>query len=197
MELSIARLPTSSDVDEARGLRTNFETRSGLREKQTAIPLVRDNAAEQYDTSFVFNYDIFPASLMRARTEWEANERSIRAGDIIVQRAILPPIGVGIALQFAVRISHVFDEDAKRGFAYETLTGHPERGVSQFYFERRRGTFCFVIHTWSEPSDVIPRAFHPVAAWYQAWCTQRALAHVKRRFHEVNNRAARRTIGPS
>jgi len=32
----------------------------------------------------------------------------MRVGDIIVQRAVLPPIGFGICAEFAVRISALF-----------------------------------------------------------------------------------------
>ena len=53
----------------------------------------------------------------------------MRIGDIIVQRAVLPPIGFGICAEFAVRISALIGEPSKLGFAYETLAAHLERGV--------------------------------------------------------------------
>ena len=75
----------------------------------------------------------------------------MRIGDIIVQRAVLPPIGFGICAEFAVRISAIIGKPSKLGFAYETLAGHLERGVSEFYFEERAGEILFVVHTHPEP----------------------------------------------
>jgi uncharacterized protein (UPF0548 family) len=76
---------------------------------------------------------------MRAEAQWIRERRTMRIGDIIVQRAVLPPIGFGICAEFAVRISALISEPSKLGFAYETLAGHLERGVSEFYFEERAG----------------------------------------------------------
>ena len=75
----------------------------------------------------------------------------MRIGDIIVQRAVLPPIGFGVCAEFAVRISALIGEPSKLGFAHKTLAGHLERGVSEFYFEERAGVL-FVVHTHSEPA---------------------------------------------
>jgi uncharacterized protein (UPF0548 family) len=87
---------------------------------------------------------------MRAEAQWIRERRTMRIGDIIVQRAVLPPIGFGICAEFAVRISALIGEPSKLGFAYETLAGHLERGVSEFYFEERAGEILFVVHTHSE-----------------------------------------------
>ena len=89
---------------------------------------------------------------MRAEAQWIRERRTMRIGDIIVQRAVLPPIGVGICAEFAVRISGLIGQPSKLGFAYETLAGHLERRVSEFYFEERAGEILFVVHTHSEPA---------------------------------------------
>lgn len=89
---------------------------------------------------------------MRAEAQWIRERRTMRIGDIIVQRAVLSPIGFGICAEFAVRISALISEASKLGFAYETLAGHLERGVSEFYFEERAGEVLFVVHTQSEPA---------------------------------------------
>ena len=113
----------------------------------------------------------------------------MRIRDIIVQRAVLPPIGFGICAEFAVRISALIGEPSKLGFAYETLAGHLERGVSQFYFEERAGEILFVVHTHSEPAHWLSRLGSGVFSLrYQRWCTQQALKHVKQRFHRDNER---------
>jgi len=56
------------------------------------------------------------------------------AGDVIVQRPVFPPIGIGLCLQFAVRVTRIYDRPDRVGFAYETLAGHAESGLSEFYF---------------------------------------------------------------
>ena len=94
---------------------------------------------------------------MRAEAQWIRERRTMRIGDIIVQRAVLPPIGFGICPEFAVRISALIGEPSKLGFAYETLAGHLERGVSEFYFEERAGEVLFVVHTHSEPAHWLSR----------------------------------------
>ncbi|PYK39913.1 MAG: hypothetical protein DME49_02315 [Verrucomicrobia bacterium] len=82
---------------------------------------------------------------------------------------------------------HFFSEPAKVGFAYETLSGHLERGVSEFYFEEREGEIFFVIHTYSEPAHWLSRLGGGIFSLpYQRWCTRQALRHVKQRFHRDN-----------
>jgi len=121
---------------------------------------------------------------MRAEAQWIRERRTMRIGDIIVQRAVLPPIGFGICAEFAVRISALIGKPSKLGFAYETLAGHLERRVSEFYFEERAGEILFVGHTHSEPAHWLSRLGREVFSLrYQRWCTQQALKHVKQRFH--------------
>ena len=110
----------------------------------------------------------------------------MRIGDIIIQRAVLPPIGFGLCAEFAVRISALISEPRKLGFAYETLAGHLERGVSESYFEERARALFFVIHTHSEPAHWLSRFGRPFSLAYQKWCTQQALKHVKQSFQRCN-----------
>ena len=123
---------------------------------------------------------------MRAEPQWIRESRAMRIGDIIVQRAVLPPIGFGLCAEFAVRISALISEPSKLGFAYDTLAGHLERGLSEFYFEDRAGQLLFVIHTYSEPAHWLSRLGRPFSLEYQKWCTRQALKHVKQRFHRDN-----------
>jgi uncharacterized protein (UPF0548 family) len=105
----------------------------------------------------------------------------------IVQRAVLPPIGFGLCAEFAVRISALISEPSKLGFAYETLAGHLEREVSEFYFEERAGEVFFFIHTRSEAAHWLSRLGGGVFSLaYQRWCTRQALNHVKKRFRREN-----------
>jgi len=124
---------------------------------------------------------------MRAEMQWIHEGRAMRIGDVIVQRAVLPPIGFGLCAEFGVRISAIFSETRKIGFAYETLAGHLERGVSEFYFEERVDEIFFVIHTLSEPGHWLSRLGGGILALpYQRWCTRQALQHVKQRFQRNN-----------
>lgn len=109
---------------------------------------------------------------MRAEAQGIRERRTMRIGDIIVQRAVLPPIGFGICAEFAVRISALIGEPSKLGFAYE-----------------RAGEVLFVVHTHREPADWLSRLGRGVFSLrYPRWCTQQALKHVKQRFHRDNER---------
>lgn len=157
-----------------------------LPENISEIALGYAGPISSYRTDFLFAYDIFPRFLMRAEPQWIRERREIRVGDIIVQRAVLPPIGFGLCAEFAVRISALISEPSKLGFAYETLAGHLERGVSEFYFEERAGALFFVIHTHSEPAHWLSRLARPFSLGYQKWCTRQARKHVKKRFESCN-----------
>jgi uncharacterized protein (UPF0548 family) len=81
----------------------------------------------------------------------------------------------------------MIEEEKRLGFGYETLSGHVERGVSEFYFEDRGDVLAFTIHTHSEPGHWAARATKNLFTLpYQAWCTGRALKHVRDRFLRDN-----------
>jgi hypothetical protein len=152
MELVPCSLGPSLTFEEAQNLSPNFSRAATLPEKTSEISLGHCGSLSSFRTDFLFAYNIFPRFLMRAEAQWIRERRTMRIGDIIVQRAVLPPIGFGICAEFAVRISALIGEPSKLGFAYETLAGHLERGVSEFYFEERAGEVLFVVHTHSEPA---------------------------------------------
>jgi Domain of unknown function (DUF1990) len=200
MKLLPCALGPALTVDEALGLRANFSSAVTLPEKTNEIALGYSGPISSSRTDFLFAYDIFPRFLMRAEAQWIREGRAMRLGDIIVQRAVLPPIGFGLCAEFAVRVSALIRESNKLGFAYETLAGHLERGVSEFYFEERAGALFFVIHTYSEPAHWLSRLGRPFSLAYQKWCTQQALKHVRRRFESCNptsNQALQPTAGRS
>jgi hypothetical protein len=186
MKLLPYALGPSLTVEEALTLSSNFSSAATLPEKTSDIALGYSGPISSYVTDFLFAYDIFPRFLMRVEAQWVREGRAMRVGDIIVQRAVLPPIGFGLCAEFAVRISALVSEPSKLGFAYETLAGHLERGVSEFYFEERAAALFFVIHTYSEPAHWLARLGRPFSLVYQKWCTQQALKHVKRRFESCN-----------
>lgn len=178
----------SLTLEEARSLKINFSAVSALPEKTSAIELDHPGPLDSCRTEFLFAYDIFPTYLLRAETQWRRERRGMRVGDIIVQRAVLPPIGFGLCIDFAVRISTIYNTIGRLGFAYQTLTGHLERGTSEFYFEERGGRIFFVIRTYSEPSHwwLAQMGGGLFALVYQAWCTRQALKQVKERFRREN-----------
>jgi uncharacterized protein (UPF0548 family) len=186
MKLIPCALGPSLTVNQAATLSSNFSTVTALPERTSDIGLGYTGPIHSYSTDFLFAYDIFPRSIMRAEPQWTRERRQMRVGDIIVQRVVLPPIGFGLCAEFAVRVSALIDEPTKLGFAYETLLGHVERGLSEFYFEERAGALFFVIHTFSEPAHWTARLAGPLSLLYQNWCTRQALAHVKRRFASSN-----------
>ena len=172
--------------DRAKDFSPNFTESHSLPEQIDSIALGFPAPLQNWQTDFLFNYDIFPKSIMRFEAEWIAENRPMRVGDIILQRAILPPIGFGICIEFAVRICSLIGEDSRLGFAYETLTGHAEKGVSEFYFESKDSELYFTIRTLSEPGHWLSRVARNFTLPYQSWCTNRALKHVRSRFRHKN-----------
>lgn len=187
-------LPCSSSAwlsfEAARALPRNFVSFQELPERTTSISLGVPGPISRWDTSFLFEYDIFPQTIMRSLTEWRVAGRSMSVADIIIQRVLFPPIGWGLCLQFAVKIKCLFQEHKKIGFAYETLLGHVEGGVSEFYFDERSDGIYFTIHTFSRPSHWTSRLVRYVFTQpYQAWCTRSALSHVKQTFINSNTKS--------
>jgi hypothetical protein len=174
---------------EAKGFAPNFSDARSLPERTSSVALGVPGPIRDWPTDFLFDYDIFPSHIMRFEAEWKRAGRRMRVGDIILQRAVVPPIGFGICMEFAVRISSIFQEEKRLGFAYDTLLGHAERGISEFYFEDQGDSLAFTIHTFSEPGHWTSRLFkRAVTLPYQAWCTGRALQHVRDKFCQENER---------
>ena len=144
MKLLPCALGPSLTLDEARTLDPNFSSAATLPEKTTEIALGCPSPIRSYRTDFLFAYDIFPSFLMRAEPQWIRERRAMQIGDVILQRAVLPPVGFGLCAEFAVRVSAIFSEPRKLGFAYETLAGHLERGISEFLLRgaRWRNLLC-------------------------------------------------------
>lgn len=67
---------------------------------------------------------------MRMRVE--APDRPLEVGDTVTMRA-----GLGrLVIRIPTRVVYLIDESDRRGFAYGTLPGHPERGEELFLVER-------------------------------------------------------------
>lgn len=72
------------------------------------------------------------------------------------------------------RVVYVIDEPDRKGFAYGTLPGHPERGEEAFVVERRADdSVWLVIRAFSRPSNAFFWATYPALRIVQAIFTAR------------------------
>jgi uncharacterized protein (UPF0548 family) len=98
----------------------------------------------------------------------------LQPGDTAKLRMALWPFPI------PARVVYVIDEPDRRGFAYGTLPGHPERGEEAFVVERQPdGSVWLVIRAFSRPSSPLMWIGYPVARLLQAFYTaryERALA---------------------
>jgi uncharacterized protein (UPF0548 family) len=79
-------------------------------------------------------------------------------------------------------IAVVADAD-RRGFAYGTLAGHPERGEEAFFVTRESGVVFFEMRAFSRPARWFTRIGEPFAPYLQrlyAWNLARALHKILR-----------------
>lgn len=134
-----------------------------------------------YFNSF-FDYQIFPSNILAAYPQWIEEKRAVQAGDTIVQQINIPPFNM-LSQRFivAVRIKEVFDSGSCKGFSYETLSGHLEKGISTFKIEPERNISVFTIETYSAPAVSLLKLFQPFSSLYQDYCTSQALANVKQK----------------
>ncbi|HLP12641.1 MAG TPA: DUF1990 family protein [Flavobacteriales bacterium] len=153
-----------------------------LRQKTTTIQIDTTKSFDSLNLDFLFNYQIFPENIMAFKTQWEDENRKMKVGDTILQQVFIPPTKtVSQKLIFGVRISEIIDEPFRKGFSYETLEGHVEKGVSTFTLEKLSEQIIFRINTFSTGGNFFTRLLGPVfSVPYQAFCTKRALTNVKR-----------------
>ena len=70
----------------------------------------------------------------------------------------------------------VVDEPGRRGFAYGTLPGHPERGEEALILQQHRGgAVTFTITAFSRPAGLLARAAGPAGRAIQHHITMRYL----------------------
>ena len=78
------------------------------------------------------------------------------------------------AVRSPVRVVYVIDEPNRKGFAYGTLPGHPERGEEAFVVEQSAdGSVWLTITSLSRPSSWIGWLTYPLLAAVQAHVTRR------------------------
>lgn len=126
----------------------------------------------------LFSYDIFPPRLLRSVL---CPSGSIAEGTTIVQRIMLGPI----AMEMAVRVIAAWDRDVdgvrEAGFTYATVSGHPECGVETFRVRLLRdGSVLVLIDGRSRPGLLLTRLGRPAARAVQRGVTKAALRRVAR-----------------
>lgn len=153
-----------------------------LSEKITTIDINTTKKLEQINLDFLFDYNIFPENIMTYKAQWSEENRSMNVGDTIAQQVYIPPIkAFSQKIIFGVRINEIISQAKRKGFSYETLEGHVEKGISTFTVEQLDNRLVFKIQTYSTPGNFLTRLLGPIfSVPYQAYCTNAALINVKR-----------------
>ncbi|MDE0773011.1 MAG: DUF1990 family protein [Salibacteraceae bacterium] len=159
--------------------------RTNLNEKITSVEV--DCEFSKINLDFFFNYEIFPDYIMDSLCQWNHENRKMKIGDTIAQQAFLPPIkAFSQKVIFAVRISEIIKQPERKGFSYETLDGHVEKGISIFTIEKNMEKSIFKIHTFSKPGNLLTSLVGPIfSVPYQSFCTTKALNNVKERIEKI------------
>ncbi len=155
--------------------------KSKLVEKITQIPIDKEKTIDEIDLEFLFDYKIFPSNILIFKTQWNDENREMKIGDTILQQVFLPPIkSFSQKIIFGVRIKEIINQENIKGFSYETLEGHVEKGISTFTIEELNQKIIFKIHTFSTPGNILSKLLAPIFSIpYQTYCTKQALKNVK------------------
>lgn len=154
-----------------------------LVEKETTADIHTAKNFADLDLNFLFDYKIFPNKILTFLTQWNFEQRTMKVGDTIVQQVYIPPLGqLSQKIIFGVRINEVINEPTRKGFSYETLSGHVEKGVSTFTVEQTTDKkIIFKVQTFSKPGNILTQLIGPIfSVPYQTYCTRQAINNVKR-----------------
>jgi hypothetical protein len=156
--------------------------KSRLTDKISTIDIDTTKKLDQLNLDFLFDYQIFPDNIMTFKSEWTDQGRKMQIGDTIAQQVYIPPTRIfSQKIIFGVRINEIIKQADKKGFSYETLEGHVEKGVSTFTVEQLNNKVVFKIQTYSTPGNILTKLLGPVfSVPYQTFCTKTALKNVKR-----------------
>jgi uncharacterized protein (UPF0548 family) len=106
-----------------------------------------------------------------------ASEPTAAPGVVVALRVGWGPVRLLVPCRVVYRV----EEPARRGFAYGTLPGHPERGEEAFLIELRPdGDVRLVIRAFSRPASVIARVGGPLTRKVQALYTDRYIRALRR-----------------
>lgn len=153
-----------------------------LIEKISTIEINTTKTIDQLNLAFLFDYQIFPDNIMTFKNQWADENRKVRVGDTIAQQVYIPPTRTfSQKIIFGVRINEIIDQDKRKGFSYETLEGHVEKGISTFTVESLDNKVVFKVQTYSTPGNILTKLLGPIFSLpYQTFCTKTALKNVKR-----------------
>jgi len=152
-----------------------------LTEKITEMEINTTKSLNDLNLDFFFDYNIFPSKILIFKTQWKDENREMKIGDTIVQQTFLPPIQFfSQKIVFGVRIKEIINENRRKGFSYETLEGHVEKGISTFTIEEINQKIKFRIHTFSSAGNLLSKLLSAIfTVRYQTYCTKQALKNVK------------------
>jgi uncharacterized protein (UPF0548 family) len=113
----------------------------------------------------------------------------MKVGDTILQQVIVPPTRfLSQKIVFGVRVNTLIDEHERKGFSYETIEGHVEKGESTFTIEQSGHGLIFKIKTYSQPGNLLSHLVGPIfTVPYQTYCTRKALENVKKQVVQRGN----------
>jgi hypothetical protein len=156
--------------------------KSQLTDKISTIDIETTKKLDQLNLNFLFDYQIFTDNIMTFKNEWTDQSRKMKIGDTIAQQVYIPPTRTfSQKIIFGVRINEIIDQADKKGFSYESLEGHVEKGVSTFTVEQLDNKIVFKIQTYSTPGNILTKLLGPIfSVPYQTFCTKTALKNVKR-----------------
>ena len=84
---------------------------------------------------------------------------------------------------------YTLEENARRGFAYGTLPGHPEQGEEAFIVEMGdTGDVRFRIWAFSRPASLLAKAGGPLTRLAQQYATNRYVAAMRDLAHGTKPR---------
>jgi len=107
-------------------------------------------------------------------------------GIVVVLRAGWGPV----RLTVPCRVVYTVDEAWRRGFAYGTLPGHPERGEEAFTIAMTAtGEVRMRIRAFSRPASLVARAGGPVSRLIQRYATDRYVSALRRLAAEGSTRS--------
>jgi uncharacterized protein (UPF0548 family) len=143
-----------------------------------ADPGSSPSALFDYVRDRLFTYKVFPPLLIHSMV---CPSGRIAKGTTIVQRIVLGPV----ALEMAVRVIAVWDREddgvREAGFTYVTVAGHPERGIATFRVRLLEdGRVQVLIDARSQPGLLLTRLERPVARLFQRGITRSALRRLAR-----------------
>jgi uncharacterized protein (UPF0548 family) len=100
---------------------------------------------------------------------------------VSVGAVVRPSVGIGpLRISAPCRVVYVVDEPRRKGFAYGTLPGHPERGEEAFVVSLLDdGAVELEIVAFSRPATLWSRAGGPMNRVVQKFVTDRYIAAVR------------------